>query len=310
MIRLNNSDVRFDKTAHTYELYGHKLQGVTPIVDWMFPSTYTAVPDWVLERAANYGTKIHEACEMFDTLNIKDDHQSVSDYERLCMDNCLQHVASEYLVDDGQNIASSIDKVYFDMRNGEIVLGDIKTTSTLHTERVRLQLSIYAWLFERQNPNLKASRLCAIWLPKPEKHYGTPCIQYVDRIPTEQVQEIVAAYLAGEDNSRFVALFNMPKLADGALPAQLADAERAIVEIETKMKEMKKQSDELKAGLLKLMQENDVKKWSGEHVTLTRKAGGVRITLDSAKVKMEYPDIYAECCKESSYSDSLLVKIA
>lgn len=310
MIRLNNSDVRFDKTAHTYELYGHQLQGVTPIIDWMFPETYAAIPEDIMQRAAAYGGKIHKYCELYDNSGTIDEHPSIKDYIRLCKENYLQHECSEYLVDDGQNIASSIDKVFMDMRNNEIVLGDIKTTSTLHTERVRLQLSIYAWLFERQNPDLKVSRLCAIWLPNPERHYGTPCIQYVDRIPTEQVKEIVAAYLAGEDNSCFVSLFNLPKLADGALPAHLAEAERAIVDIETRMKEMKKQSDDLKAGLLKLMQENDVKKWSGEHVTLTRKAGGVRITLDSAKVKTEYPDIYAECCKESSYQESLLVKIA
>lgn len=309
MITLNNSDVRFDKTAHTYELNGHRLGGVTPIVDWMFPDTYAAIPEDILQRAAAYGTKIHEACQIYDDCGIKDNHPSVNDYVRLCKDNYLQHECSEYLVDDGQNIASSIDKVFTDMRNNEVVLGDIKTTSRLHDERVRLQLSIYALLFELDNPTKKVSRICAIWLPNPEKHYGEPCIKFLERIPFDVVYDMINAYLNGESNERFRRLFNIPVVADDILPVQLADVELAIVDIEEKIKAMTEQEKQLKAGLLKLMQENNVKKWKGEHIMLTRKDGGVRITLDSAKVKKEYPDVYAECCKESSFSESLMVKV-
>ena len=72
---------------------------------------------------------------------------------------------------------------------------------------------------------------------------------------------------------------------------------------------MEAQEKEMKAGLLKLMQENNVKKWTGEHITLTRKDGGTRITLDSKKVQNEYPEVYCDCIKESKYSESLIVKI-
>lgn len=309
MIELQMSDVRFDKTAHTYELNGHRLGGVTPIIDWMFPETYAAIPEDIMQRAAAYGTKIHEACQIYDDCGIKDNHPSVNDYVRLCKENCLLHVCSEYLVDDGQNVASSIDKVFEDMCNGEVVLADIKTTSRLHDERVRLQLSIYALLFELNNPTLKVSRICAIWLPNPEKHYGEPCIKYLERIPFDVVYDMLNAYLNGENNERFRSLFNIPVVADDTLPVQLADVELAIVDLEEKIKAMTEKEKELKSGLLKLMQENNVKKWTGEHITLTRKEGGTRITLDSAKVKKMYPDVFAECCKESNFSESLLVKI-
>jgi hypothetical protein len=57
------------------------------------------------------------------------------------------------------------------------------------------------------------------------------------------------------------------------------------------------------------MQQNNVKKWEGEHIVLTRKEASVRTTLDTAKVKSQYPDVYAACCKESKTSESLMIKI-
>ena len=301
------SDVRFDKTAHTYELYGHQLKGVTPIVAWMFPDTYAAIPDRVLANAATYGTGIHEKCQLYDECGIVDDHPSVKDYAELCRMAGLQHICSEYLVDDGQNIASCIDKV-FENASENIVLADIKATSKLHDERVRLQLSIYAWMYESMNGE-KVEKIAAIWLPNPEKNYGQPTIKYLQRLPNDTVQEIVKAYLNGEDSAKFRTLFNLPIVADGQLPANLAEVELAIVELETSIKKMEAQEKEMKAGLLKLMQENNVKKWTGEHITLTRKDGGTRITLDSKKVQNEYPEVYCNCIKESKYSESLLVNI-
>jgi predicted phage-related endonuclease len=89
----------------------------------------------------------------------------------------------------------------------------------------------------------------------------------------------------------------------------LVEVEQAIVELETSIKKMEAQEKELKAGLLELMQENNVKKWTGERITLIRKDGGTRITLDSKKVQNEYPDVYCDCIKEVKISESLMVKI-
>lgn len=301
------SDVRFDKTAHTYELYGHQLKGVTPIVAWMFPDTYAAIPDSVLANAAAYGTGIHEKCQLYDECGIMDDSPSIKAYADLCKQNGFRHICSEYLVDDGQNIASSIDKVFED-ENGSIILADIKATSKLHEERVRLQLSIYAWMYESMNGE-KVEKIAAIWLPNPEKNYGTPAIKYLERLTNDTVEKIVTAYLNGEDSAQYRTMFNLPAVADGQLPANLAEVELAIVELETSIKTMEAQEKEMKAGLLKLMQENNVKKWTGEHITLTRKDGGTRITLDSKKVQNEYPEVYCDCIKESQFSESLIVKI-
>ena len=70
MRSLYESPVVFNPEHHTYDLNGHQLSGVTPIIAWLFPDTYKGIPQSVLDNAANYGKMIHSKCELFDSLGI------------------------------------------------------------------------------------------------------------------------------------------------------------------------------------------------------------------------------------------------
>ena len=74
-------------------------------------------------------------------------------------------------------------------------------------------------------------------------------------------------------------------------------------------KKLQDRSKELRAGLLKQMQEHNVKKWVSEHLELTRKAATTRTSVDSSKLKKNYPEVYAECCKTSAVAESLMLKV-
>ena len=82
--------------------------------------------------------------------------------------------------------------------NGDDSLGDIKCTSKVHIPNVTLQLSIYAWLYEMQNPTRKVKNLYCVWLPRPQ--YGQPDIFLLDRVPSEVCEKIVTDYIKGESN--------------------------------------------------------------------------------------------------------------
>lgn len=310
-IELLKSGVRFDERTHTYDLNGKPLRGVTPIVEWVFPRTYEGIPEHVLHRAAEYGSAVHKACELFDDCGVTmaDFADEVARYDALCKENGLKSLASEYLVSDEQDIASSIDKV-FQPIGDEYPLADLKCTSQFHLHRVTLQLSIYAYLFERQTEK-QAGHLFCIWLPKPK--YGEARIFQVQRIPSDTCKVIIDAFLQGGDAEKCAAMVcqycGALQKTDDVLPANLIEVEREIVSIEREAKELKQRSEELRAGLLELMQENGVKKWEGELITITRKDGGKRQTIDTAKVKEQFPEVYAQCIKESSFSESLTIKI-
>ena len=312
MTELYKSPVIFDAKAHTYTLNGTRLSGVTAIVKWLFPDTYADVPKDILEKAAQYGTTVHASCELYDSCGIvSNDIPEVLEYIRLKEEQGFTTLQSEYLVDDGANISSSIDKVFEVDESSCYPLADIKTTSKIHYENVSLQLSIYAYLFELNNPDLKAGRLLCIWLPK--KQYGEASVIELNRIPVDGCKEIINAYLAKEDATRlrekwFKANTEV-ELIEEALPIEHKAVEEEIIKIETAVKELEAKKEELKKGLYALMVKHNVKKWQSDRLQLIRKLDGVRETLDSTKVKKKYPDIYSDCKKISAVKGSLTIKV-
>lgn len=315
-VDLKESSVIFNEAEHTYTLNGKKLSGVTAIVKWLFPDTYTDIPESVLMKAAAHGSLIHSKCELYDTCGLGDDLPEVQEYIRLKAENSLTTEANEYLVDDGKDIASSIDVVFSKGEDGCYPLADIKTTSKIHVDNVTLQLSIYAYLFERCNKGKKAGKLYVIWLPK--EKYGKAELMELKRLPTAACKKIIKAYLAKEDSTPYrVKYFGVEKKTENteiepieeALPVSLKDAENEIIKLETAIKELEAKQKEMKAGLLSLMVEHNVKKWGSDRLTITRKLDGTRESLDTAKLKKEYPDIYAECVKISPTKGSITIKV-
>lgn len=312
MANLNNSQVVFDSHEHTYMLNGHKLKGVTPIVKWMFPDTYAFIPDDVLWKAADYGGLIHKKLEMYDSLGIIDeDCGPLMDYISMKEKHNIAIELSEYLVDDGQNIASSIDKVFKKDSDGCWPLADVKTTSQIHANNVRLQLSIYAYLFEVCNPGEKAGKLYVIWLPKPQ--YGKPELMELERVPSDMCEKIIKAYLNGEDSSQFSELWNIGKVRKEGevedLPEKYAEIEEELLDILKKEKEIAARKDELKSFLMDEMVSCGVRAWTTGRLSITKKAGGVRQSVDSKKLKEEYPAVYKSCLKSMNFKESLELKM-
>lgn len=313
---LKESSVIFNETEHTYTLNDKKLSGVTAIVKWLFPDTYTDIPEAVLMKAAAHGSLIHSKCELYDTCGLGDDLPEVQEYIRLKNENSLVTEANEYLVDDGKDIASSIDVVFAKGEDGCYPLADIKTTSKIHVDNVTLQLSIYAYLFELCNKGKKAGKLYVIWLPK--EKYGKAELMELKRLPAVACKKIIKAYLTKEDSAPYrVKYFGTEtkeksteiEPIEEALPVNLKDIENKIIKLEMDIKTLDAMQKEMKAGLMALMIEHNVKKWSSDRLTITRKLDGTRESLDTAKLKKEYPDIYAECVKVSPTKGSITIKV-
>lgn len=313
-IELKKSPVTFDEAAHTYTLEGARLSGVTAIVKWMFPDTYKDIPQSVLDKAAEHGSLIHKKCEQYDNCGFGDDLQEVREYVRLKAENGLTTLENEYLVDDGKDIASSIDVVFDKDESGMYSLADIKTTSKIHKDNVTLQLSIYAYLFEKCNKGKKVGRLFVIWLPK--EQYGKAELMELKRIGSADCKKIVKAYVAKEDATPYrekyfggVEASTEIEPIEEAMPANLKDAEDEIIKIETQLKQMEERKKELKEGLYELMVQHNVKKWQSKRLQIIRKLESTRESIDTAKVKKQYPEVYAECLKTSKVKGSITINI-
>lgn len=295
MITLNKSQVVFSELDHTYTLDGKSLSGVTSILNrQLFADKYSGISDEVLNKAAEYGKGIHESIELYDSLGIGEDEDAVKAYIKLCQKEGLTRLDNEYLISDNDYVASSIDVVFDDCS-----LADIKTTSHLDEEYVSWQLSIYAYLFEKQNPDLQANRLLAIWLPK--ARYGKPKVVEVPRKPVSEVIRLIEADKAGQQYVPSVASTTEITIAN--------DVVQEVIRIERELKELKDKQTELREGLLKQMQDHNIKSFKTDGLSLTRKLATTKTSLDSKMLQEKYPEIYNECLKTSEVKESLLIKI-
>lgn len=283
MIQLTNSRVVFDKERHTYHLDGHQLQGITGMLHRrLFPSEYANISQKVLDNAARRGSAIHDACEVYDNEGIYTEYtDEVDAYAEATKKKKLHHLASEYLVTDGDYFASAIDKVFV-VDDHTVDLGDIKTTSKLNKEYVAWQLSIYAYLFESQNPEIKVRHLYAIHIRD-----GKCKVVKVERVPDAKV----IALMADE-------IFDAPVVIETpalpAMPGQYKEMQWDIREMMEFYVETKEKLDAIKARLLEEMDAAEVTKWQGDMLTFTRKADSSRETFDTKRFKAEHPDLYRQ----------------
>lgn len=132
--------------THTYIYNGEILPSITQVLKMKFSNKYNGISKEVLQRAAERGSEIHKKIEDYEKQNIDDaDSVELRNYKFLkktykfeCIDNEVPVVVFK----DGKAVACGrLDLVLEE--NGEIGLGDIKTTSTLDREYLRYQLNLY-----------------------------------------------------------------------------------------------------------------------------------------------------------------------
>ncbi|MGL5958889.1 MAG: hypothetical protein ACRCZZ_09955 [Phocaeicola sp.] len=283
---LADSGVQFNDELHTYTLNGERLQGITStLLKSLFPDTYKGVDEEVLKKATERGSLIHEQCELADAGMITDTYE-VQGYLKLKKKHGLTTLANEYIVTDRELFASPIDVVFDDYS-----LADIKTTYTLNKDYVSWQLSIYAYLFEMQNPSLKANKLYAIHL-RP-----TACkLVEVQRKTNQQIEELIENYCKGLPSRKEV-------------PSLIIDLQQAVIDIEKQVKELKAKQDELRAGILKEMDKADVKKWETDSLILTRVLPTTKEGFDTKKFKEDYQELYESYTKVTNVKSSLKITI-
>lgn len=290
-MKLNQSSVVFNSENHTYTLDGKPLSGITSLLHrQLFKDMYKGVDEKVLQEKADYGTMVHQTCELADN-GFPVTLEEGESYLNLTKTYNLIHEESEYLVSDNTHFASSIDKVY---REDETTfhLADIKTTYNLNKEYVKWQLSIYAYFFEMQNPGATVGSIFAIWFKNKKAKRVL-----LDRIPSEEVERLLTCDAIG-----------IQYIPD-SLPVLATEAEQMIIDINTQLKLLEEQEKNLREGLMRAMVQSGLYSWKGERVSITRKTASSREDFDKARFKEEHPELYQQYVKETLTSESLTIKV-
>ena len=82
-----------------------------------------------------------------------------------------------------------------------------------------------------------------------------------------------------------------------------------IAELKYKQNELKRKKEEIKEKIKKAMEENGVKNYENDYISLTYVAPTTRRTVDSKLLKEKYVEIYEECSKISDVKSSIRIKI-
>lgn len=294
---LRYSEIKFDPVGHTYTAPdGRALQGITGMLQrQLFPDEYAGVDEETLKAAAERGSAIHAQVEFCDDFGTTfEDIPEVVNYQRLIKEGGYVPCESEYVVSDNEHFASPIDKV-FEVSETEYILGDIKTVRNLNVDKVRWQLSIYAMLFERQNPGCKVVGLLAIWLRGDKAK-----ITEVQRIPDSVIDELLLAEVEGRQ-------FVTPLPSVNTLPDRYKAMEMQILDLLAKKKEIEKQVETLSVRMKTEMEKAGVKKWETENMRLTYIEPTDKETFDSKRFKEEHPEDYREYIKTTNVKSSIRI---
>lgn len=318
-IELVNSGVEFLKEPHEYWLTlpdGEKKQlfGITSAIQrQVAKSEYDGCPEYLIKRAGEYGTAIHDSIERLINDFEHDGTQETEDFRKLTADMSIE--ASEYNVTDMVNddpescyYSSNIDIV---TRLGEtdFALADLKTYSNAkltkaQKTKAQYQLSCYAYMFELQNKGAKVKELFVIHICNKIKKDGS--INHIaELIPIERIPaDICKALLDADRNGE---QFNNPY----ELPKEVEKKCKRIIKLIQTKKEAEEELTLIKKDILSTMLFLDVDSWKGDGISFTRTADSTRSSFDLASFKKAFPDLpYDDYIKKSNVAGSLKILTA
>ena len=277
---------------HHYILGLNELTGVTTILkDVIYRDKYTGIDEAVLRNAADRGTAIHEAVQAYMMGVDYELDPYLQPYEldaRVAWDAwtnnpaCAGLVAEavEYLVSDCKEIASKIDVVR-KVGEGKYAIADIKTTYQVDIEYVSWQLSVYKYLFERQNPNSEVVQMQVFWYNRREKMWRLDDIQ--DK-GTAEVERLLDAWRKGE-------FWGMPIPADTEYPAPLLNIGQMYAEMEQAVKDATAKRDEFRDRMLAAMTDAGIEQVKAEGFTCSLVGESERKGFDYKRMIKEHPDL-------------------
>lgn len=289
-----NNRILYEDITHTYidVESGKELSGCTIVLKrYGISPNYSAIPDSVMDNASERGSRIHK--EISDYINFGTcETEAQKEYAKLGLDS----IASEYLVSDNENFATSIDVVL-----GDCSLVDIKTTHILHVNYLSWQLSINAYLFELQNPELKVPKLYGAYYKKD----GTFSVVEVQRIPVDEVKRLLSAYLNDEE---FTPSQTKVTTGDTRI-AEIYELEQFIASIKQDAEIAENRKKKLLNTLYDEMNKNGVDKIENDFMTITKVSPTESTRVDSGMLKTLHPAIYNEVLKKSPVKGYVKVKI-
>lgn len=138
--------VEYLEESHTYLCDGVILPSITQIMKVKFKNKYAGIDESVLNRAAEKGTRVHEAIENYYKLGVEDiickELKNMKFLQKQYGFEVIDNEVPIILFKDNDPVACGrLDLVL--EKDKQLGLGDIKRTSVLDKEYLAYQLNLY-----------------------------------------------------------------------------------------------------------------------------------------------------------------------
>lgn len=183
--------IEFIEDSHQYLCDGVLIPSVSELIRFKFTDAYKGIPEKILKKKASYGTKVHDYIERFikgeftlEELNKKKIDPDI----KIAVENFECHRKMwAFHIKDMERIVDYKGRYagMFDLLTIDDYVIDIKTTSELHEEWLKYQLSLYALALGIE----KDYHYC-MWLPKGKMGK----VIQINTIPKEELEHLIDDY--------------------------------------------------------------------------------------------------------------------
>lgn len=178
--------IEYIDEIHTYLYNGVIIPSVTQILqEKLFKDKYRDVPDFILEKKAKYGSKVHSIIEKIENNEEYEEssvyiQESIKQYEEIKSKHKIKVISQEQVVCYKGIYAGKYDMIA--KAGNDICLVDIKTTYEVDEEYLSWQLSMYELAIGRE-----FDKLYCLWLPKG----GIAKLIEVKRKDVEEIEKVI-----------------------------------------------------------------------------------------------------------------------
>lgn len=290
------AEIRFIEETHQYLLGDKELISVTTLMrkHGLAPS-YDGVKTEVLRAKAERGTLIHKEIEDFIKDGAVGFTVELANFIKYIKETNTEILKSEFILHN-DIVAGTADLLVY--KDG-CIIGDIKTTATLHKEAVSWQLSIYAYLLMKVNPSVKITKGQAYHFNKD----GVLTVVDIQLKPMEEIERLLEAERNGELFKQNSLVVNEEDLLT------LCNVEALIKHYEDKKKAAETKAKELRAAIMGAMEKQGLKKFENDQIILTYVEPTTRTSIDSTKLKKDMPQIAEQYTKTTDVKASLRITL-
>ena len=196
--KIKNHVLEYIDSTHTYICDGEIIPSITQIMKIKFGNKYDGVGKDVLTKAAQKGTAVHEAIELYCKTGEVKDLKEVKNFIFLQKHYGFEVLDNELpilLFKDNKTVAAGRLDLVLDIK-GSIGIGDIKRTATLDKEYLTYQLNLYRIGYQ-QSYDKEVKYLSGLHLRENTRKYVNIAIN------EEKAMELVEEYLK-EGNYEYI----------------------------------------------------------------------------------------------------------